>query len=80
MLLNGVNVGSIEQVSDTDTTKKVRFQVLKDDNDLAKPNNNTNCSWKWITLKVRKDSYREMQQFLNTNYEQIINLNLYISE
>lgn len=40
--------------------KVVKTDIIKDDN--------TNCDWKWITLKKESKTIDEAKEFLNVNF------------
>lgn len=61
-------VGGIYEDRLVDFPVSVRFMVMKNKEDLAKPNNNTNCEWKWITLKQRYKTFDEAKQYINLNF------------
>jgi hypothetical protein len=48
---------------------KIRFQVLKDD---IMEDGNPNCSWKWITLKKESTTLQEAKDFVNENFDAIM--------
>lgn len=48
---------------------RIRLQVIKDD---IKEDGNSNCSWKWITLKKESKSLQEAKDFLNDHIDKIL--------
>jgi hypothetical protein len=66
--LKGKKIGEI----DPKKPYKIKLMVFKSDEDKAKPNDNKNCAWKWITLKKESDNLAEAKEFLNKNFDAII--------
>lgn len=61
---NGETIGSIGDKK----PHKIRLQVTKAD--IAE-DGNTNCPWKWITLKHESESVKAAKEFLAANVEGI---------
>jgi hypothetical protein len=49
---------------------KIHLRVIKED---INENGNPNCVWKNVTLKKTSDTLQEAKDYLNSNFEQIIN-------
>lgn len=62
--LKKIKVGSIDDRS----PHRIRLMVVKDD---INEDGNTNCDWKWITLKKESNSVEEAKDFLNNNFKSI---------
>jgi len=63
--LNGLQVGSI----DDKAPHKIRLMVILEDG-------NPNCDWKWIKLKHESVSLQDAKDWVNVNFDKILNLNL----
>ena len=51
---------------------KIRLMVWKNDEDRAKPDDNKNCPWKWITLKKESETLQAAKEWLNANFDAIM--------
>lgn len=47
---------------------RISLKVIKAD---IMEDKNSNCSWKWITLKKESKSINEAKEFLNTNFDSL---------
>ena len=54
----------------THKTWKINFMVIKDG--IKFKDDNDNCKWRWITLKRESESLQDAKDFLNRNYQIII--------
>lgn len=68
-----IKVGSI----DNSAPHTIRLQKIKAD---IMEDGNPNCVWRWVKLKAQFKSIEEAKEFLNSNYEAIIKLNLYLAD
>lgn len=50
---------------------KIRLMVWKTAEDKAKPGNNPNCDWKWITLNRENESLQAAKEWLNKHFDEI---------
>jgi hypothetical protein len=66
--LNKVEIGYISP----EEPFKIKLTVIKNQDDIAKPKNNPNCPWKWITLKHESKSLQEAKEFLKENFDLIM--------
>jgi hypothetical protein len=71
--LNRSIVGEISHPEGFHPIHKISFMVMKDKNDLLKPNNNKNCNWKRIIFKAEFNSVDEAKQFIRDNNDKIQN-------
>ena len=63
--LNKQNCGSIEDKK----PYKIRFQVIKED---IMEDGNPICPWKWIVLKKDSETLQESKDFVNENFDAIM--------
>lgn len=68
--LNGVSVGEITHPYGLTPIHKIRFQVIKDEDDIIN-DKHPNCSWKWITLKKEFKSIEDAKEFISTHNDTI---------
>jgi hypothetical protein len=62
---NKIVVGEIAE----DAPHKIRFMVMKTD---TLKNDNPNCKWMWIGFKNQFENIDAAKEFVNKNYQQII--------
>lgn len=65
--IKGFMCGSIEP----EKPFKIRLMVWKTADDKAKPGNNPNCDWKWITLNRENESVEAAKEWLNKHFDEI---------
>lgn len=78
IIINKAHVGSIDFKSDFDKSDRkdifASFTILKSD---INSDGNPNCKWRRFMLKQRFDKVEEMKEYLETNLEIILALDLY---
>lgn len=62
-----------EVVGEIDDNLTIRLMILKKD---INEDGNPNCKWKWVKLKKKSSTLEEAKEFLNSNIDKIIELNL----
>jgi hypothetical protein len=60
----------VGEISDEEN-HEISLYVIKNETDLAKPNNNKNCDWKTITFKKQSKTLEEAKIWLNEHFESI---------